>query len=229
MRYLGGKTKIAKQIANTIRPLCADRIAYYEPFVGSAAIVSELWDIGMPRFASDSSEDLILLLTAIQQNYDLPLHISEDEYKYLKTQRPSAIRGLAGFGCSFGGKFFGGYAKGEGRNYCKETVSSLRKIREKISDVIFTCCSYDKISPDLSLIYCDPPYEGTTQYSSGPFDSKKFWDQCREWDAMGNIVIVSEYSAPKDFEVILEIPRSTNIRPCNGNEIRVEKLFRRNP
>ena len=76
------------------------------------------------------------------------------------------------------------------------------------------------------LIYCDPPYCGTTQaYGTGNFDTEKFWDVMRLW-SQNNDVYISEYLAPEDFECVLEIPTKIDIRnKDNQMEKRTEKLF----
>jgi DNA adenine methylase len=81
--------------------------------------------------------------------------------------------------------------------------------------------------PADSVIYCDPPYTGTTQYGAvGAFNSVEFWDWCLKKHDQGYAIFVSEYTAPDTFEAILTIPTRTNIRTkANGREARLEKLF----
>lgn len=46
------------------------------------------------------------------------------------------------------------------------------------------------------VVYCDPPYQGTSAAYNKGFDNYKFW----EWVRTRNYpVYVSEYSAPEDF------------------------------
>lgn len=85
---------------------------------------------------------------------------------------------------------------------------------------------FNQHEPEGMLVYCDPPYEGTTQY--GAFDSfnhKFFWNTMRMW-SKNNTVIISEYKAPEDFECVLEIETKTGLRVAGKGEIRVERLFR---
>jgi DNA adenine methylase len=94
----------------------------------------------------------------------------------------------------------------------------------RLRGVKFFCCSYDELDiPDGSLIYCDPPYEGTTGYTN-PFDHTKFWEWVRVKSEI-NDVFVSEYSAPDDFEVLWEREISSFVRR-NDNSTRHERLFR---
>ena len=74
------------------------------------------------------------------------------------------------------------------------------------------------------LIYCDPPYHGTTQYGANKeFYYNKFWNWIREV-SKNNIVLISEYSAPEDFKCIFE-KTLTTILDKNSRKQDTEKLF----
>ena len=47
--------------------------------------------------------------------------------------------------------------------------------------------------PEETIIYCDPPYEGTGPYQCGDFDHDKFYDWCT---ASNYKIYVSEYDSP---------------------------------
>ena len=80
--------------------------------------------------------------------------------------------------------------------------------------------------PANSLIYCDPPYKGTTRYATGSFDHDKFWQWCRDMSDSGHIVFVSEYNAPDDFKCIWSMEGIVSDLTVNGPQKRsVEKLF----
>src|SRR5665811_413022 len=84
-------------------------------------------------------------------------------------------------------------------NHQTESRNGVIKQLPKIKDVDFVHCSYQDLEiPPNSLIYCDPPYEGTTAYKDG-FNHVAFWQWCRDKANEGHIVFVSEYNAPKDF------------------------------
>lgn len=58
---------------------------------------------------------------ALQQGWQPPEIITKDEYYYVKEHKDEnpALTGFVGFGCSFGGKWFGGLASNKkGDNYC---------------------------------------------------------------------------------------------------------------
>ena len=58
--------------------------------------------------------------------------------------------------------------------------------------------------PKNSIIYCDIPYKGSKQYStSKDFNHDEFWEWCRDMSKQGHTVFISEYSAPKDFKILI--------------------------
>lgn len=224
MRYLGGKSRIAKQIAAYLKSVRQPGQLYIEPFCGACWVLQEMEN---PRQASDVVEDLILLWQALQTDWQPPTQVSEDEYKALRGAAPSALRGFVGFGCSFGGKWFGGYARHYPvSNYAATSARSVNKQRKLLTGVNFCHQSYATLDPIDALIYCDPPYADTTHYGAAKgFDSVVFWRVVRGW-SQHNIVIVSEYKAPDDFECVLEIPTKLSLREANGCAPRTERLFR---
>ena len=83
------------------------------------------------------------------------------------------------------------------------------------------------------IIYCDPPYSQYSDYyeESGngdrsriKFDHEAFWDWCREM-AKDNIVFVSEYSAPSDFEVVKKVKSNISHGRHGKVDRNTEKLF----
>lgn len=239
MQYFGGKQRIAKKVCEYLSQW--SDLPYLEPFVGSGAILQHIPNLD--RTACDINESLIMLLDEVSKDqFIYPETISEEEYKkYKDDKNPSAMKAFVGFGCSFAGKWFGGYARSEKRNYAANASNSLRKItnyaktaslslsRKSVGfeNVKFICKDYRELKPSGNLIYCDPPYQNTTGYSAaGKFDSDEFWDVMRKW-SKDNIVIISEYIAPADFECVLEISTKTDIRDKEGKKSdRVERLFK---
>jgi DNA adenine methylase len=139
--------------------------------------------------------------------------------------------GWIGFMGSFNGKFFeGGYGGTVGkRNYIREAISNIEKQIPLIRGVEFHNVGYDELNiPPRSIIYCDPPYAGTTRYSvSKGFDHVKFWQWCREKASEGHSVFISEYNAPDDFECVWQKNVSSSIGNVNrgGKNKSIEKLF----
>ena len=213
MKYMGGKYFLSKEISelmkNNVPPETID--GYLEPFCGAINVLMRMND-SYNCEASDYHPDLIELWKEVQMNrFVCPSEITEQIYNDSKElESPSAIKGFIGFGMSFGGKFYSGYAdKYKGKkteNFLQESINSLTKIRPKIKDIDFQCISYDKLTPHNKLIYCDPPYQLTKfpiKYRTGTkkydiFDNEKFWEVMRLW-SKDNYVFISETTAPEDF------------------------------
>lgn len=166
---------------------------------------------------------------ALQKGWSPPENVSETEYQYLKAAQDiedPALVAFVGFCCSYSGKYFAGFAKcSKMRNYAHEGRINLGKQIPFLQNVDFRCCSYqdqDLSLPPESLIYCDPPYMGTTGYKMG-FDNDAFWQWCRHKAAEGHTVFISEYSAPADFICILEVVHFTTVD--SNKDKRIEKLF----
>lgn len=231
MRYLGGKTKISKQLTTFLKSIRRPNQVYIEPCVGGGSIL-RLMD--NPRIASDISLDLILFYQALRNGWVPPEHMSEGKYKQLKYMEPSALRGFGGYFCSFGGKWLGGYARGDGRDFCNEAHRDSLKLAEQIQGVSFYCCDYEELleshlilfknANSRCLIYIDPPYKNTTKYS-GAFDHDHFWEVIRKFSSVHDIY-VSEYVAPEDFECVWSIVRKTELNTKHGKAIRTERLFK---
>ena len=126
---------------------------------------------------------------------------------------------------------FGGYARGNNkdgtpRNYCDESRRNLLAQANKIRDVHIRNDSYlDLHIPANSLIYCDPPYAGTTQYKD-KFDHVIFWDWVRAKVADGHTCFVSEYTAPDDFTCVWAKTVNNTLVSQTGSKQGVEKLFK---
>lgn len=224
MQYVGGKFRIRKDLAAYLESVRFGR-TFVEPFCGGANITAEM---SGNRIASDLCQDIVMLWSAAAEGWEPPVSVSEAEYEAAKNAPPSAYRAFVGFGCSFGGKFFGGYARNKrGDNFVKNARNSILRKAKKLQGVSFSYCSYDSLSPVDSLVYCDPPYANTTQgYASAKFDSKNFWLTMRKWVEQGNTVLVSEYNAPDFAREVWRKETKIEMRSKNGRELRIEKLFR---
>ena len=200
--------------------------------MGGGAVTQHLAQKFKRVYASDAHEDLMLMWQAVQDGWVPPSNVSLEEYQALRDAEPSALRGFVGFGGSFGGKWFGGYARGgfnaDGtpRNHQDESARSLVKSAGKLHNVTFMQCSYEQFSvPTGSVIYCDPPYADTTGYEMG-FDSAKFWQWAERQARAGVLVYVSEYKAPDGWGCVWEAAiRQSSARPEQGRDIRIERLF----
>lgn len=236
MRYIGGKSRLARSIAQVILSREASREYYVEPFVGGGSVLAHMAPEFTRTEALDLSPDLIMMWQSLMSGWEPPLLVSEAEYAALKNKEPSPERGLIGFGGSFGGKWFGGYARGgfqangEPRNHQAESARAVLKIRDAIvaSDVRFRNADYRQAGVQAgSVVYCDPPYSGTEEYQAVErFDSQEFWLTMRRWSDAGANVYVSEYAAPEGWQCVWEqTHRQSLTQPKQGREARVERLW----
>ena len=236
MRYLGGKHTLGSEIASVLSkygdPNKVD--GYIEPFCGSLGVMIHMVDKGYKTYkAYDSCRDLILLWKALKAGtFKFPKSVSERTWlRYKKDKTPSAMRAFIGFGCSFGGIWFSGYAQKYLKNYenrapvVKESTRTCEKMIPQIKKInTIGCKDYKQHHLKNFLIYCDPPYYNTTSYKAvNRFDHNQFWDTIRKW-SKNNTVIVSEYTAPKDFKCIWKKKKQINLNH-NKTDSRIEKLF----
>lgn len=237
VKYLGGKNRTADRIVPVLEDLREGR-PYLEPFVGGAWIASALKG---KRVCSDLNWYLIEMWKKAQDGWLPPPIMPErlfDQIKANPDDYDPALVGFAGVVCTYGAKWFGTYARSrqqpklnyavQGRNSLSRQIQLLPK-----SEVKFECKDYRKYNPVNHLIYCDPPYRGVSQgygCMDGTFNSDEFWEIMREWSER-NVVVISEYEAPDDFDCILEIPTKTCLIRRTHGEIqshlrRIERLFR---
>lgn len=228
MVYMGSKNRIAKELIPIITKDLKPNQWYVEPFVGGANMIDK---IEHPyKLGADNNKYLIALLEAVQNGQELPEHITKDEYIAVKTNKdnyPDWYVGFVGFVSSFRAKFFGGYSgycttkTGIQRNYIKERINNI--LKQNLDGIKLVCSSYDALDiPANSVIYCDPPYNGTTKYKDS-FDSDAFWQWCRDKAKEGHTIYVSEYNAPEDFKCIWEKQINSNLG--GTSKTATEKLF----
>lgn len=226
MQYQGSKVKFAKQMLKQILPYRRDGQWWVEPFCGSCSVTQY---VSGNRIVSDSNYYLIEMRKALQNGWIPPDNISEHEYiriKQAKENYAPELVAFVGFGCSFGGKWFDGYAKNlRNENYAKQARNSLIKRIENLSGAQYYCCDYKELEmPPNSLIYCDPPYAKTTRYYKS-FDHNSFWSWVRQKCRDGHLVFVSEYNASLDFESIWDYERNSSMDKKSYNNTYTEKLF----
>lgn len=229
MNYLGSKRRVAKNLSNKmgLHNLSKDRY-YVEPFVGGANMMSE---VRHPlRIGADINEYLVVMWQKLQEGWKPPSEISEKLYydiKYNKNKYPKELVGFVGFNCSFSSRWFDTYSRGDSRNYALNGKKSIEKQMIKLRGVNFIHSSYKELDiPDNSLVYCDPPYKGTHGYEREYKDDwyTNFWVWVRLLSSRCEVYI-SEYQAPKDFEIVYQ--KNLEIRnDPSDHKMTVEKLFR---
>ena len=139
--------------------------------------------------------------------------------------------GYVGFQLSYGAMWFGTYRRdNEGkRNYANEAYRNVAKQAPKLKGIDFRHEGYRDLKPPAqSLIYCDPPYEGTAKYKANEqqFDHDDFWQWCREMVRKGHDVFVSEYKAPDDCLCIWEKQVNSSLTKDTGAKKNIERLFK---
>jgi DNA adenine methylase len=226
MQYMGSKNRHAKELLPIVLKDRKPDQWYVEPFVGGANMIDK---VGGNRMGSDIHPHLICLLDSVAKGWIPPENVTEKEYQEAKiTKAIEPKTAFLGFLCSFGSKWFGGFARNKvGTNYAKTGKNALLKQAPNLNGIIFQCVGYRELNiPPNSIIYCDPPYEGTTKYSTGGFDYPAFWQWCRDKSNEGHQVFVSEYNAPSDFECVWSKNVTANF-DSNRSEAaeRIEKLF----
>jgi DNA adenine methylase len=170
---------------------------------------------------------LIALYQAIQDGWTPPARLSEAEYAAARQlPRSDPMHALAGVAASFGGKWFGGYARTEGRDiYSEGRRALLRDVPNLTRPFV---ASFLDIEPfeGLGFIYCDPPYAGTLPYRGAPpFDSAAFWRRAAQWSTFCP-AFVSEYVAPEGWRCIWERAQKTTVAIGEG-KLATERLWTR--
>ena len=238
MQYVGSKNRLSKELVPIIQSyITADTKGYLEPFVGGANIIDKIECNN--KIGVDVHEELIELLKYAQQN-ELPETISEEEYNEVKNNKedyPKWYVGLVGFCGSFGAKYFGGFARrynkdGSLFDVPRQAINSLRKQSklDGFKSVKFLHMDFRNLPKDKIkgyVIYCDPPYRDTTKYQREQFPYEGFYQWCKDM-SKDNVVLVSEYNMPEDFECIWEKQHKISLGSgVNGknDKNRVEKLF----
>ncbi len=230
MKYMGSKNRIAKEILPIILKERGQR-TWVEPFVGGANMIDKVQG---KRIGADINPYLIDALIAIRDCViDLPKNnkeFTEENYKELRKNDNYKYKGYAGFAFSYSGKWLGGWRRDglNKRDYVNESYKNAINQSPLLQGVRLVNESYlDLQIPENSLIYCDPPYEGTTKYKDS-FNHTEFWDWCRQKTKEGHTVFVSEYNAPNDFYCIwgMEIGSSLSANGKVGSRKQsIERLF----
>jgi len=171
--------------------------------------------------ASDAHPALIAMWQALALGWEPPaLDCTPEVYQAAKARDDSdPIKALIGFGASFGARYFEGFARGEGRDYFDNARRAvLRKIGDMGPRTSFECRSFEAASARSdAVIYCDPPYIGTTGYKTGgpKFDHEVFWAWVRAQSEISP-VFVTEYVVPADARIVHTFARTQTVRSRQG-------------
>lgn len=236
MKYMGSKRRLFREIAPLILKDRKAEQLYVEPFCGGCNSLSQ---VSGRRLGADINPYLIAMLRSViagnPQFYPIPRSFySKVRKAYRKrdySEFTKAEIGWVGFMASYNGRFFDGGYSGNGvkskdggvRDYIDETITDLLRQVPDLQGIELKCCSYDRLDiPSGSIIYCDPPYKNTKQYSDICFDYDRFYAWLKE-QSRRNKVFISEYWMPSEFREIWSKDVHCNINIEKRN--RTEKLF----
>ncbi len=233
MKYMGSKARFVKEILPIILKDRKSDQWYIEPFAGGMNAICEVQG---NRIANDINPYLIEMWRVLVSGWK-PRKYTREEYKEImnnKSKYPLHKVGWVGFNCSYSGKWFGGFAGetntkiGTIRDYQTEAINNVVKQVEKMKGVLFQNKPYYELElPPNSIVYCDPPYEGTTKYAID-FDHNIFWYWVRNISKQGHTVFVSEYNAPADFKCVWQKEAKSSLSAngvIGGNKVSIERLF----
>jgi 16S rRNA G966 N2-methylase RsmD len=103
-----------------------------------------------------------------------------------------------------------------------ERLQQLEQLEQR-EQLNYYNLSYEQVPiKNNSIIYCDPPYAGTSKYDGG-LDHKAFFNWA---DDQVNPVFISEYNIPdKRFTEVWSIKKRSNISALKTLNIKIEKLY----
>lgn len=211
MKYLGGKHRQGKKIAEIILPYLKNVNKYIEPFCGAMGVACRMIQYKLDTcefILSDNCYPLMRMWEMlIKEEWSPPDVIDKELYQNLhqKNDPNDPMTAYCGFGMSFAGKLWKGYTKQTAkRNYAMELKKSTLLKANILSkaNVVLNCCDYHEYEGVKDAVfYLDPPYFGRTKQSHFEFDHEEFWIFTRRL-SKNNIVFITEFTFPDDFKVI---------------------------
>jgi DNA adenine methylase len=239
--YHGGKQRIGQKLAQVIYDESMDISeeegfqikGYCEPFSGMLGVfqhIPELFKDHKPELeynAGDKNQSVIMMWKAVQKGWKPPSKlVSKEQFMQLKYDgKSSAEKGFIGHFYGYMGKYFQPFDDRHTSTSIERSTTKISNIAKSLKNVSFTSGNYTRYSKlENYIIYCDPPYSKQAHYytESGehvtPFDHEEFWEWCREM-SKNNLVFVSEYKAPDDFDLVWSTKSKTTRRSMT------EKLY----
>ncbi len=239
-RYAGGKYRLGKHIAKSMTEYeekydsvhnVSRKRPYLEPFVGMCGVMRHVQG-DRKRIGCDLNLDVIAMWKSLQEGWEPPVEVSEEEYIRLRDDVPEGdpSRGIVAHGASWGGYFFSKYMP-DIYPGCRRNVMKFFPL---VRDVDFRegGCYTKFMGVKGHTIYCDSPYAnsiGATGKKSrflNQFDHEEFWDNmrilCRK-----NLVFISEGTAPDDFKIIWEKETLSRMagKGVEKRRVRNERLY----
>lgn len=227
-------------IAAFIEKMCEGRRInkYIEPFCGWCSVIARVvgnGKLGAKEFvASDYNMCIVQMWRGLSQGtWQVPKRvISKQEWEKLRDAPPSPLKAFAGVVYSYNGRYFNSYRAPHHLN-----THGLQERANLLKQVRFSHKKYDH--PDYlqakgCVFYLDPPYQSRAfeyrrdtnkgEIVTPTFDHARFWDVARRL-AKHNVVIVSEYQAPRDWRCVATLAKRSVKTKKNCVDERPEKLF----
>ena len=230
MKYVGSKNRLAKHILPLILEGRTTE-TYVEPFAGGMNLIQH---VSGDRIANDINSYVVEMFHAlVYEDWQPPQNMSEQQYNHIKQNMNTYSKpyvGFVGIGCSYSGKWFGGYARGNRpdgtpRNSCRESYNNVMKQKDKLKGVQFFSVDYQELDIcEGSIVYCDIPYKNSVRYKD-KFDHNKFWTWAKE-NRNKYKIFVSEYDAPDWCNCVWqkEVSVTVDARTTKHNTERLFKL-----
>lgn len=109
-----------------------------------------------------------------------------------------------------------------------QALQQLERIKnyKEFKDIRFHSKDYKEfLNIKDSIIYLDPPYKNTSKvYKHNNLDYEEFFDWCK-YMSEDNIVLISGYDMPKDFECIYEFTKAKSTIQGGFHADKHEKLY----
>lgn len=221
--YMGGKKRQSGPFAAYLNQHIEGTPVYWEPFCGMCSVGAKIKH--KRRAFSDINPYLIALHKAMQEGWIPPTSLSLEEWEYLRANKDEnpALTGFAGFGCSFGGRFFQGYGRmvagDDSSGLAARASRSMVQQSKPLKRAVFRHGSYNDFQvPEGALIYADPPYEGATKFGGiEVLNHKTFWADMEHWSSIAN-VFVSAFEVPDGWEPVVTLNSPVTLRlPQEGD------------
>jgi site-specific DNA-adenine methylase len=135
IRYCGGKSK-CKGLIKIMNQFLSSGRTFWDAFTGSAKIVQSIRQ-DSERWASDTNVEMISLLKEIQNGWNPPETVDEETYQIWFNRRgipkweKHPMMAFCGYGCSFGGRYFQGYARDPKNNHNFANAARSALLRQK--------------------------------------------------------------------------------------------------
>lgn len=233
MKFMGSKSKIAKEILPIILKDRKEGQWYVEPFLGGC---NSMEYVSGNRMGGDANEYLIAMWQDLLNGREFTKSIPKEEYVFQRVLYHEGVGdkgeiGWVGFMGSFNGRFFDGGYSGHNvkiqsgtRDYIAENIKNTLAQIPKLKGLHLFACDYKSLPiPPNSIIYVDPPYYHRKEYTD-KVNHEELWQWCREKTLEGHKVYISEYNAPKDFKCVWEKKVSVAINQTRTKRP-TEKLF----